>query len=180
MAQWHCHIGGKSYGPVEAQQIRQWVQEQRMQPTDNVWCEGMAAWQPANAVPGLLAPAAGESPADVPPLPGQTPSDSTQAPVSAQFLQPHRGTAVLVLGILGVLSIGCFCPVFGIIAWVMGSTDLREMAAGRMDPAGRGNTSAGKICGMIGTILCILNLAGSVLWGIFVAMSAGHHSWPPR
>jgi hypothetical protein len=38
----------------------------------------------------------------------------------------------------------------------MGNNDLREIDAGRMDPSGRGLTQAGKICGMVGTILAIV------------------------
>ncbi len=164
MAQWHCHIGGKSYGPIDAQQVRQWVQDQRMQPTDSVWCEGMAAWQPANTVQDLLAPA---SPAGaVPPPLGQATSGG-EPPPPAQYLPPHRGTTILVLGILGLTV----CGVLGIFAWVMGSADLREMAAGRMDPAGRSNTNAGKVCGMIATILILVGVALSIIFGIATALS---------
>jgi len=67
---------------------------------------------------------------------------------------PHRGTLILVLGILGLVC----CFICGIIAWVMGNNDLKEIDAGRMDPTGRGLTQAGKICGMIGTILAIIAL----------------------
>jgi hypothetical protein len=69
-----------------------------------------------------------------------------------QYLRPHRGVAVLVLGILGLV----ICFICGIIAWVMGNNDLREIDAGRMDPSGRGLTLAGKICGMISVILAIV------------------------
>src|SRR5262245_40889125 len=54
-------------------------------------------------------------------------------------LQPHRGTLILVLGILSLVS----CGLFGPFAWVMGSNDLAEMRAGRMDPEGQGTTEAG-------------------------------------
>lgn len=64
-------------------------------------------------------------------------------------LKPHRGNAVLVLGILGLVV----CVICGIIAWVMGNNDLKEMRAGVMDPSGYGLTNAGRICGMVGTIL---------------------------
>jgi uncharacterized membrane protein YidH (DUF202 family) len=77
------------------------------------------------------------------------PQPSTQLP-----LRPHRGGVVLALGILGIVV----CFICGIIAWVMGNNDLREMAAGTMDPAGRGLTQAGKICGMISVILVIVGL----------------------
>jgi hypothetical protein len=73
---------------------------------------------------------------------------------------------VLVLGILGLVV----CFICGIIAWVMGKTDLREMEAGRMDRSGEGMTRAGKICGMISVIVAI---AVSVIWLIaFAVMGA--------
>ena len=58
----------------------------------------------------------------------------------------------LVLGIPGRVV----CGPLGIVAWVMGSRDLKEMDAGTMDPAGRGTAQAGKICGIIATIMLIL------------------------
>ena len=85
-----------------------------------------------------------------------------------QALQPHRGTAVLVLGILGLV----ICVICGIIAWVMGSTDLREMEAGRMDPSGMGMTRAGKICGMISCILALIGVGIGVLMLIFGVFAA--------
>lgn len=83
-------------------------------------------------------------------------------------MRPHRGTAVLVLGILGLV----ICFVCGIIAWVMGNADLRDMEAGRMDPSGMGVTKAGKICGMISVILAIVGIAVGILammFGFFAA-----------
>jgi len=65
---------------------------------------------------------------------------------------------ILVFGILGLV----LCQVFGIVAWVMGSGDLKEMDAGTMDPSGRGMTQAGKICGMIATILMIISLVAAI------------------
>jgi len=65
-------------------------------------------------------------------------------------MKPHRGVLILVLAILSYV----FCGIFTAIpAWVMGSADLKEMDAGAMDPAGRGMTNAGRILGMIHTIL---------------------------
>ena len=67
-------------------------------------------------------------------------------------MKPHRGTLILVLGILSLVV----CGPLGIAAWIMGSSDLKEMDAGTMDPSGRGQTQGGKICGMIACILMIL------------------------
>jgi len=79
------------------------------------------------------------------------------------FMKPHRGTLILVLGILGLIV----CGPLGIAAWIMGSSDLKEMSAGTMDPSGRGNTSAGQICGMIATILMIIGLIGVAMFFMF-------------
>jgi predicted Zn finger-like uncharacterized protein len=68
---------------------------------------------------------------------------------------PHRGGSILTLGILSLLCLGF---IFGPIAWSMGSTDLQEIRAGRMDPEGEGTTNAGRICGIIGTILGVVHL----------------------
>ena len=89
-------------------------------------------------------------------------------------MKPHRGTLILVLGILGLVV----CAPLAIAAWVMGSGDLKQMDPGAMDPSGRGNTQAGKICGIIGTILMVIVI---IVFGIlftigFAAALAQHHN----
>ncbi len=92
---------------------------------------------------------------------------SQYTPRNPISLRPHRGTAVLVLGILSIV-LQCVGWILGIIAWSMGTNDLRAMDAGVMDPTGRGITQAGKICGMISVILHLLWLALLVLWIVFL------------
>ena len=95
-------------------------------------------------------------------------AEETQVPVAPigpqystqQTLRPHRGGIILTLGILGIIC----CFICGIIAWIMGSNDLREMAAGRMDPSGQGLTQAGKICGMVSVILQIVGFVIGLLF----------------
>jgi len=69
-------------------------------------------------------------------------------------MKTHRGTTVLVFGILSLVV----CPFFGIAAWTMGNGDLQEMDNGHMDPTGRDLTNAGRICGMVGTGLMALQV----------------------
>ena len=98
-------------------------------------------------------------------------AEETQVPVAPigpqystqQTLRPHRGTVILVLGILGIVC----CFICGIIAWVMGSSDLKEMSAGRMDASGQGLTQAGKICGMVSVILQIIGFVIGLLFMLF-------------
>jgi len=81
--------------------------------------------------------------------------------IQATGLKAHRGGMILTFGILGIVC----CIIFGILAWVMGDGDLKEMAAGRMDPSGEGLTKAGKILGIVGCVLAIL--------GMVIAMATG-------
>jgi hypothetical protein len=71
-----------------------------------------------------------------------------------RYETPHRGAMILTFGILSV-AICLLGPILGPMAWVMGTNDLREMDAGRMDRSGEGITRAGQIIGIIGTILSI-------------------------
>ena len=83
-------------------------------------------------------------------------------------MEPHRGTTVLVLGILGLVV----CQVCGIIAWVMANKDLPKMEAGTMDPEGLGQTKAGKICGIISVILLAVIIVVYVLMFIVFGAAA--------
>ena len=78
-------------------------------------------------------------------------------------MQPHRGTLILVFGILGLVC----CGPFGLAAWIMGSGDLKQMDAGTMDSEGRSSTNGGKICGIIATVLWGL---GALIWGAIFAL----------
>lgn len=85
-----------------------------------------------------------------------------------QGLKPHRGTMLLIFGILGIIC----CFIFAILAWVMGSGDLKAMAAGEMDRSGEGLTNAAKILGIIGCALAVLSLIWVVVGGGLAVLSA--------
>lgn len=80
--------------------------------------------------------------------------------------EPHRGTTILVLGILSLVSLMlAFClpvvtslvgVVLGAIAWWMAQADLSKMKLGTMDPDGKGTTQAGWICAIIGTLINLM------------------------
>ena len=81
-------------------------------------------------------------------------------------MQTHRGTMILVFGILGIV----FCPLFAPAAWIMGSGDLTQIHVGAMDPEGESMTNAGKILGIIGTILAVLGLLIVVVMFFFLGV----------
>ena len=74
---------------------------------------------------------------------------------------PHTG-AVLVLGILGLVLCGLLAPV----AWVMGSRAEREVASAPGRYSSTGTLKAGKILGIVGTVLIGLGLL--LVVGVFV------------
>jgi hypothetical protein len=81
--------------------------------------------------------------------PPQFPSDSGSYPEQSQ------ATTVLVLGILGIVICGILAP----FAWNMGTKELAAIDAGRRPPENRGTANAGRILGIIGTVLLAIGLA---------------------
>lgn len=79
--------------------------------------------------------------------------DATYRPTYG-YHYPTRGTTILVLGILSLVV----CSIMGPIAWIMGNEDLRQIDAGNASPEERGTIVAGRICGIIATVLMILSL----------------------
>jgi hypothetical protein len=151
MSDWYVLVNGAQQGPISREDLRQRVGNGTIRGDDLVWTEGMTQWSPAASIPELMPP-------------------GIAAPYGAP-VTPHRGGAILALGIVGLVA----CFICGIIAWVMGNKDLREMAAGTMDRSGEQLTKAGKICGMIGTIIacCGIGLYFVMALVVLAARSAG-------
>jgi len=87
--------------------------------------------------------------------------------------ESSNAVIVLILGILGLVT----CQLLGIVAWVMGNSTLARMDAGYMDPSERSLASAGRICGIIATLMVALGgliaLVGFLVMGVFMASASG-------
>jgi uncharacterized membrane protein YjgN (DUF898 family) len=85
--------------------------------------------------------------------------------------QDHpRATIVLVLGILGLV----LCQLLAPVAWIMGNTAVREIDESGGRYGGRGSAQAGRICGIIGTVLLVLSIV--FLVGFVVLLAASGNS----
>jgi len=74
--------------------------------------------------------------------------------------------------VLGILSL-VVCGLLGPIAWSMGNTELGRIDRGEADPSARGSAVAGRICGMIASIILIIGVVAVVLlFGIAATSSA--------
>jgi len=81
-------------------------------------------------------------------------------PVPPKYPEPSQATTALVLGILGV--VGCF--ITAPFAWYFGTKEVNAIDQGRRNPANRGTGTAGKVLGIVGTII------GSLLLVLFVLL----------
>lgn len=79
----------------------------------------------------------------------------------------QQATTVLVLGILGIV----LCQVLSPIAWVMGNRVVQEIDASGGALGGRGAANAGRICGIVGTVM--IGLAVVFLLGLAVLAIIG-------
>lgn len=66
-----------------------------------------------------------------------------------------QGTTILVLGILSLIC----CGLLGPVAWIMGNSAIKEIDANPSAYSNRGSVQAGRIIGIIATVLLILGIA---------------------
>jgi hypothetical protein len=94
---------------------------------------------------------------------GQSPYGAVPGPDHPQ------ATTVLVLGILGLVLCGLIAP----FAWVMGNRVVAEIDASGGRIGGRSAANAGRICGIVGSVLIGLGLLVGLLFvfGAVVAAS---------
>ncbi len=108
--------------------------------------------------PGQVPPHLGQAPGPYPP-PGQYPPG--QYGYQPAYMAPKhpQATLAMVLGIVGLTGIFCYITaVVAPFAWWIGAKATREINAEPGRYSGQGEASAGKIMGIIGTVLLILGL----------------------
>ena len=79
-----------------------------------------------------------------------------------------QATTVLVLGVLGLVT----CQLISPFAWGMGQRVVREIDASGGRVGGRSAANAGRVCGIVGTILvllAVLVVVGALTVGVLAA-----------
>ncbi|MCO6454638.1 MAG: hypothetical protein J5I93_04985 [Pirellulaceae bacterium] len=145
---------GQEFGPVPKAELDRWAAEGRVSHDCELRVAG-GGWRAADQVypelrpqPLPALPSTASATGDGP-LAGRPGGDT---PASKTYALPDRGEMILSLAILGWLV----CPILSVAAWVMGTADLNEMRAGRMDPRSQGLTQAGRIMGMLHALTLIV------------------------
>ena len=156
---------GKEYGPISAEQVRQWIQEGRLNAQTKVLPEGSPIWRTVGEIPELLAM--------LPPPPPPTPM--APAPISMPQVEAHTTTNPLAISgmILGILSLLFSCCCYGLpwnLAGIICSTIALSQIKTNPNQQGRGMAIAG-------LILSILGIAIAVTLAILVATTGVMRNW---
>lgn len=80
-----------------------------------------------------------------------------------------QGTTILILGILSIVC----CGLLGPVAWIMGNNAIKEIDRNPAAYSNRGSVQAGRIIGIVATVLLVL---GVVFYGIALIAAAGSSS----
>ena len=162
---------GREYGPVSAEQLRQWVAEGRANAETRVVVEGTTDWKPLGSFPefsSLFAPPSSPEPAR-PPV--------TTSPVSPARQTNSLATASLVLGIVAITVGWCCCyglP-FNVLGLVFGLIALSQINQNPLQYDGKGLAIAGLILSGISLLLAILLFVFFGAINVFSNMGPGGH-----
>ena len=120
--------------------------------------------------PGYGQPGPSDRPAYPPAYQGsyQQPAPAPYPAYGSLISNEHpQGTTILVLGILSLVV----CGLLGPFAWVMGNKAIKEIDAAGGTASNRSQVNAGRICGIISSVLTILVV---VFYGVMlIAAIAG-------
>jgi hypothetical protein len=140
---------GREYGPVSAEQLRQWMVEGRVNNQTRVQAEGSTEWKTF---------------AEFPELTGSIPPPVSPPPSSISVHVPNY----LVQSILVTL---CCCLPFGIPAIVYAAQVSGKLSAGDLAGAQEASRKAKMWCWVAFGLGIVGNLLGGLLYGV---MGAGH------
>lgn len=133
------------------------------------------AWGPPPPGYGQAPPGYGQAPPGYGPQPGygQAPPGYGQPgaywqgqPGYGYPIEHPQGTAILILGILGIF----FCGILGPVAWVMGNGAMREINARPGAYTNRGIVQFGRILGIIETFLIVIGIVAFI--ALFLSAAA--------
>ncbi len=83
-----------------------------------------------------------------------------ESEIASYELQKNRADVVLLFGILSL----CFCWPLGLVAWIMGTSDLRKIKAGKMSGDKVGVLKVGMGLGLLGMLLTLAAFVFAILF----------------
>lgn len=145
---------GAEYGPVDRATLNRWFSEGRVGPGYLIRQSETGMWQGAEFFKPGGQPAG--SPFTTSPFTTSSANPYATTTAAATYGQmypkPDQSGLVLAFGILAWF----FCPIFGVVAWIMGHSGLRDIRLGLVDPANKGLMQVGYYLGMVSAILWLV------------------------
>lgn len=140
---------GKQYGPVTADQLRQWLAQGRVDARTHTLAEGATEWKPLGTLPEFAELFQSQHP----------PTIGALRPAASVSGVPSKtngfATAGLVFGILSTILCCCGFP-FGILGIVFSAVALYQIREHPGRYEGRGQAIAGLVLSIIGLIICMV------------------------
>ena len=125
---------GKTYGPISADQIRQWIAQGRADSRTAVIADGAGEWTFLGLLPEFARELAGTPPVMAPPKIGALPVKKTN----------NFATAGFVCGLIS-LACCCGCP-FNVLGLIFSIVGLLQISSAAEKQEGQGFAIAGLIC----------------------------------
>jgi hypothetical protein len=158
---WYYRRGEAQLGPVSWEDLVNAARAGGLASGDLVWTDGMAQWQAAATIPGLLPM---QAPVAMPPVrpayaaPPPRPSAGDD-PMMRMLLPVGRSGWAIAAGYLGLVSLlGIFAP----IALIVGIVAVRDIQQ-HPEKHGLGRAWFGIIMGALGTIALVVALGTSLM-----------------
>lgn len=152
---WYYRRGEAQMGPVSWEDLVHAARAGGLGSGDLVWTDGMAQWQAAATIPGLVP----QQPVAMPPakFPYAAPPRPSQSddPVMRMLLPVGRSGWAIAAGYLGLLSLlGIFAP-FALITGILAVRDIRQ----HPEKHGLGRAWFGIIMGALLSIVLVFAIA---------------------
>jgi hypothetical protein len=148
----------KEYGPVSAEQVRQWIAERRLHAQSLAQVEGTIGWKPLSLFPEFSGALAGQ-----PIIPAPLPTSAGSSPASGT--NPMALTSL----ILGCVSLVC-CQPLAIVGVILAGVALSQLKHG---PQQEGKGLA--IAGLVVSICSLVFFAVLLAIGFFTRMFEQFH-----
>jgi len=137
----------KEYGPITADQVRQWIFEGRINAQTKVWTEGSGVWKAVGELPEFAAILPASS---APPAPG-APATIAMAPAG-----PKTSQMAVWAMISGIMSLLC-CQFLGPLPIILGTIALTQIKRNPQE-RGAGFAIAGIVLGILALLVFVVFL----------------------
>jgi hypothetical protein len=157
---------GKEYGPISADQLRQWIAENRANTTTPVLTEGAPEWKTLGSLPEFSLLFTGTTPAGAPPTFATGPA------------YPHKSSALAITGlVLGIISLTfglccCYGLPFNVTGLVFSLIALGQIKSNPERYEGKGMAIAGLVLCLLSLVLMVIII---ILFGMTAALGQPTH-----